>query len=106
MFWPNSLPQYVGYRARNECSEEGETELDNKNHLESSAQPELRLMTLEQVQEQLQLQSTDVDWLVATRQMTKILINGQPRFVSTEVAALIQTYVQIAKRNHNDSATQ
>lgn len=46
----------------------------------------------------LQLTQEQVDWLIHTGQLNPIRIAGEDRVDSREVDALIDTYVQIAKR--------
>jgi hypothetical protein len=46
----------------------------------------------------LHLSQDQIDWLVKTGQINPIRIAGEIRFDSRELDALIDTYIQIAKR--------
>ena len=61
-------------------------------------QHERRLYQIEQLPDVMQLDDTQIHWLVSTGQLRTIRICGQVRFDSNEVSELIETYSQIAKR--------
>ena len=46
----------------------------------------------------LQLNQEQIDWLVNTGQLNPIRIAGEVRFDSRELDALVDTYIQIARR--------
>jgi hypothetical protein len=50
----------------------------------------------------LQLSQEQIDFLVRTGQLNSIRIAGEVRFDSRQLDALIDTYVQIAKRRNTD----
>jgi hypothetical protein len=49
----------------------------------------------------LQLNQQEIDWLIKTAQLNPMRIAGEIRFDSRQVDALIDTYLQVAKRKGN-----
>ena len=67
-----------------------------------NSQSERRLYQIEQLPDVMQLDDTQIDWLVSTGQLRTIRICGEVRFDSNEVSELIETYTQIAKRKQHN----
>lgn len=63
-----------------------------------SFQSERRLFQPAELPTVLQLSKEQIDWLATTGQLNPIRIAGEIRYDSREVDALINTYIQIAKR--------
>jgi hypothetical protein len=58
------------------------------------------LLTRDEVATRLRLGVEKVDRLVATKQLTPILICGEMRFDSADVVTLIMTYKAVAERRN------
>ena len=61
----------------------------------------VQLLSLEQVVQALNLTVDRVEHLVATGQLPAIIIEGERRFVETDLVPLIQTYKQVQERSRN-----
>ena len=61
--------------------------------------PERRLYRMEQLPNLLELDSNQIEALVATGQLRTIRISGEIRCDSLEISQFIETYNQITKRN-------
>jgi hypothetical protein len=69
------------------------------NTTTASPRPERRLLEPQKVADLLCLSAEDVKQLVATGQITPILIRGQLRFDSLDIDGLIESYKRTAKRH-------
>ncbi len=61
-------------------------------------QTERRLYRPEELPTVLQLSEDQCQWLTRTGQLNPLTICGETRYDSADVAALIETYKQVAKR--------
>jgi hypothetical protein len=65
-----------------------------------TSQPARRLYQKTDLCNLLQLPEPKIDWLIRTGQLQPLIICGETRFDSADIAELINTYLAVAKRKN------
>jgi len=67
----------------------------------SDEQSRKQLLSPEEVEKMLSIDTADLAWSVETGQLSQIVIRGKFRFDSEDVAMLVRTYRRVQRRKVN-----